>query len=286
MTKFRTSDGAFIVAQHYGPAVLNSQDPPLILMHGLSQQRHFWLPIIHRLPHLPIITLDLRGHGDADVPLDSDFSVERCAADVHEYVGSLGIKNAAVVGHSWGASVALNLAASFPQDVGAAALIDGAIVSLADLGPRHDVRVALTPPKLRLPSQHALVEMLKHGSLETWWNADIEAALTPTFTENADGTWGTRLGFDRHMQVLDAFFEYRPAQDWQRLKSPTWLICCDAEQPWASARSETLSKLRTPADVNIQIWGGAKHDVPLQWPGLVAGLLDTVWTEALRGAKS
>jgi pimeloyl-ACP methyl ester carboxylesterase len=205
---------------------------------------------------------------------------------VYEFLESMGIDQVALAGHSWGASVALNLAATHPDRVAALALIDGAIVTPSDLGPRPDVRLALTPPKLSAKSLHEILTVVQQGSLGPYWNDDIKDALTPTFALQPDGTWGTRIGFTRHMCVLDAFFDYESERDWNRLQTATWLIVCDATEPWNAVREANLSKLRTPAEVYVQRWGGATHDVPLQWPSLVAGLFDTVWIRAARGATT
>lgn len=286
MTQVTTSDGGLLVIGHHGPPIGERDNPPLVLLHGLSQQRHFWLPIVRRMPNRSIITIDQRGHGDADTPFDADYRIERCALDIREYLDSAGIQTIVLVGHSWGASVALHLAAANPALVAALALIDGAIVTPADLGDRSDVRVALTPPKLGAASLEAIFAMMKQGSLGPYWNAELEGALGPTFGIQGDGTWGTKLGFARHMRVLDDFFEYQPGPDWARLQPPTWLICCDAAEPWLSVRDANLANLHTPANLHVQVWGGATHDVPLQWPSLVAGLFDTVWSEAVRGVTA
>ena len=43
---------------------------------------------------------------------------------------------------------------------------------------------------------------------------------------------------------------------------------------WLDARREAI-ELLGPA-FYLQRWSGADHDVPLQWPALVAGLVETV----------
>jgi hypothetical protein len=43
---------------------------------------------------------------------------------------------------------------------------------------------------------------------------------------------------------------------------------------WAQAREDAIARLG-PAFF-LQRWYGALHDVPLQWPALVAGLIETV----------
>lgn len=264
-----TSDGQIIVFEVHGTGAV-----PVVLLHGLSQQRHFWDPVRSHLDAHPVITVDLRGHGDADVPEASDFSVARCSADVFEALTQLGFAQAVVVGHSWGASVALHLAARHPDMVLGLVLLDGGVANLADLGDPARVRIELTPPALGIPAQE-LWDAVRSGALREAWSPSIQAALAPTFVER-DGVLVTRLGMTRHMAVLDGLMAYNPLPDLQSLTMPTWIVLCDTTKPaWAKAQDRTLSQL--DSRVTVQRWSGAIHDVPLQWPDIVAGLLDDVW---------
>ena len=265
-----TSDGAIAVAETWGDL---AEGTPILLIHGLSQQRLFWGPTIARTRHRPIISVDLRGHGDADVPESSDFRVQRCAHDVVEVLDALRVPQAVVVGHSWGASVALHAAAHAPERFSAAVLIDGGIFGPWDFG--SDVRERLTPPTLDIPSAQ-LWEMMRMGPLGAGWTEEIEDALRPTFRE-VDGRVRSRLGLNRHMAVLDGLIAYQPSQDLARLSVPTWaVICGDSTAEWREAQDRGIAAIPAHAPVNVQRWGGAAHDVPLQWPWMTAGLLDTV----------
>ncbi len=111
---------------------------PVVLLHGLSQQRSFWDPVVRRLRAAPVAVLDQRGHGESDTPIDADFSVGACADDVLTLLDRLGWERAIVVGHSWGAAVALAVAARAPERVGAAVLVDGGLWGPS--GPRRSGR--------------------------------------------------------------------------------------------------------------------------------------------------
>lgn len=294
------SDGAvtFVEQFHLSPGVVDSQ-LPVVLLHGLSQQRHYWRPVIDRMRGGHVITIDQRGHGDATVRddgtelgVDTDFTMDRLAADVVEVLDAIEVPQAIVVGHSWGASVALHAAASHPGRVRACALIDGGL-----FGPRHlvgragsheDVREALRPPPLGM-LQPVLWEAISSGDLSPYWGAEVQAALEPTFRVDEMGRVFTRLGMDRHMSVLDGLFEYDASVDIPRVGCPVWVVMCDPrvltvegepddEDPltlaWQAARAEAIAEL--PAPFFVQRWHRALHDVPLQWPALVAGLVETI----------
>ena len=275
-----------------------SSGAPVVLLHGLTQQQHYWDPVLAWLPGRRVITVDQRGHGEASGPQvtpQSDFSMPRLAGDVIEVLDQTGVSEAVVVGHSWGASVALHTACTFPERVRAAVLIDGGI-----FGPRHlvtsdrpaeAVREALRPPALGI-AESALWEAIGSGDLSAYWTPDTQRALAPTFRIDESGRAFTRLGMDRHMAVLDGLFDYDPLPDIAATTRPTWVVLCEPRAPdpsdasdssdsaeslaiaWLAARRASIELLGS--EFYLQRWAGAHHDVPLQWPALVAGLVETV----------
>jgi pimeloyl-ACP methyl ester carboxylesterase len=264
---------------------------PVLLLHGLSQQRAFWGPVLRRLRARPVAALDQRGHGGSDTPLTADFSVRACAADAVAVLGFLGWERAVVVGHSWGASVALAAAAAAPERVAGVALIDGGLWSPSGLGPRDEVRARLTPPALGLP-EDVLWPMIAQGDLGPWWSDEVRAALAPTFVADADGLLRTRLGVDRHMRVLDGLLDHDVDADLAASEEsgvPVWAALCDPlpdsgrpaglDGAWQSARQRGADSAAARRNCRIHRWAGAVHDVPLQWPALVAGFVDALVEE-------
>ena len=296
MVRVTLSDGAVAVYTDHDDGTTSGL--PVVLLHGLTQQQQYWGPVLARLPGRRVIAVDQRGHGEASGPQvtpQSDFSIPRIAQDVIEVLDQAGVSEAVVVGHSWGASVALRSAAAFPDRVRAAILIDGGL-----FGPRHlvasgrsaqDVREALRPPALGIP-EPALWEAIAAGDLSAYWSEDIRRALAPTFRVDELGRAFTRLGMERHMAVLDGLFDYDPVPDITATTRPTWVVLCEPGAPdpsdgssstdaagsvadaWLDARREAIELLGSA--FYLQRWSGADHDVPLQWPALVAGLVETV----------
>jgi hypothetical protein len=150
-------------------------------------------------------------------------------------------------------------------------------------------------------------QAIESGDLAEYWSDDIQRALAPTFRVDEDGRAFTRLGMDRHMAVLDGLFAYDPDPDIAATRRPTWVVVCEpavldssqapapteladstnssdsarspdpAEslaQAWIAARRSAIDRLGSR--FFRQLWSGAHHDVPLQWPALVAGLVETV----------
>jgi len=80
--------------------------------HAVWREQAVWLSRTHRT-----VTVDLRGHGGSDAPVDGDYSVARHAKDVDGALEALGVEAAVLVGWSFGGMVAFRLAADRPARV-------------------------------------------------------------------------------------------------------------------------------------------------------------------------
>jgi len=203
------SDGVTIHYEVHHHAPGESTEGAIVLLHGLSQQRHFWGPVIRSLSQSigpPIVVVDQRGHGDSDSAQGADYSINRCADDVIELIDSIDAGSVTLVGHSWGASVALNTAAALGARCHSVVLIDGGIFGPAKLGDPQIVREQLRPPLLGWPLPE-IFEAMKSGDLGPYWTPEVEDALRPTFLVDELGMGRTRIGVDRHMLVLDGLIE-------------------------------------------------------------------------------
>jgi pimeloyl-ACP methyl ester carboxylesterase len=242
---------------------------PVLLLHGLASTRHVWDLVVPGLVGLPVLALDQRGHGDSERP-DGPYDGAAVVADVLTALDALGLSRVVVVGHSWGAWTALRLAAAAPSRVLATVCLDGGIVPLRELAPtREQVREQLTPPRTALPWE-SLRELLRAGPLGPWWSPAVEGALRPTFGLCDDGLLRARLPFPAHMSILDDLLDVDLSALRAQVRCPTWLVSCSPEAVHAQALEQAAAELRSPRALR---WDGAVHDVPLQWPALVAGLV-------------
>ena len=100
------------------------QGPPVVLVHGFASSLDAWAGVrpalrgTHR-----VIALDLKGFGWTDRP-PGDYSADEQARIVLALMDELDVESAAIVGHSWGGSVALSLALHAPHRVTRLALYD------------------------------------------------------------------------------------------------------------------------------------------------------------------
>ena len=92
------------------PARSPANAPVLVLIHGWLMSRQYWQPIVEELASdYSCLCYDLRGFGDSckTNPDRADYSLNSYAQDLISLLEKLDIKEAWLVGHSLGGSIAL-----------------------------------------------------------------------------------------------------------------------------------------------------------------------------------
>ena len=98
--------------------------PALLLLHGMQGRGETFTDLIARhRDRYRVIAPDMRGHGLSGRPV-ARYATEDLAADAQALLRTLGVSPAIVAGHSFGGLVAAFVAALYPQDVRALALLD------------------------------------------------------------------------------------------------------------------------------------------------------------------
>ena len=89
--------------------------PPLVLLHGFTDSVLEWARFARTLEaDYDVIMLDTRGHGLSSAP-PPDFSIVEQGHDVAKLIAHLGVAPTSVIGHSMGASTAMQLGALHPD---------------------------------------------------------------------------------------------------------------------------------------------------------------------------
>ena len=114
--------------------------PPVILIHGFGGSMWQWEHQQHTLSqHFRVLTLDLPGAGLSDKP-DIDYRTDQMLEFFVGFMDAVQIPQAALVGNSMGAGLAIGMALTHPTYVSRLVLIDGL--------PQH-VMEKLTSPSVR-----------------------------------------------------------------------------------------------------------------------------------------
>lgn len=114
-------------------AIEQGDGPPLVLLHGFGANAYTWnkiralLSMRHR-----VFALDLKGFGASPKPDDGRYSLQDHADAVMRFIQQRGLKELALVGHSFGGAVAFRVALDMQNGAGRArvgrlVLIDGMV---------------------------------------------------------------------------------------------------------------------------------------------------------------
>lgn len=130
----------------------DGETAPVLLLHDLGMDARYWEPfltaVLARQPRLAVAAIDLRGHGDS--ALGSETSRKRMVKDLRRWIKELEIDPPLVVGHGYGADIALS--ADFVAAVVAVnpAFGRGPAPVDPDLDTPPGIRGAVTPDALRM----------------------------------------------------------------------------------------------------------------------------------------
>ncbi|WP_116451870.1 alpha/beta fold hydrolase [Blastococcus litoris] len=119
--------------------------PPLVLLHGWAGSRRSFAALLPLLPPaLRTVTVDLRGHGDADKP-STGYDLPTLAGDAVAVLDALDLPRAVLVGVSSGGYVAQQVAVDAPERV-AGLVLAGAPRSLRGRPPFADELDRISDP--------------------------------------------------------------------------------------------------------------------------------------------
>jgi pimeloyl-ACP methyl ester carboxylesterase len=273
-------DGITLHARDWGDG---SAAPAMVLLHGLSSNARIWDGVAPRLVEAGLrpVAIDQRGHGESEQP-SSGYDFATVTSDLSHALRALGIQAPLLVGHSWGANVALQFAAERSGAVAGVALVDGGFGDVADWAgaDREEVRRRLRPPSLAVPLSTWLGgagRWLPPGvdSREPWVTDFLRAGVEV----DAAGIARARFRLENHLQVIDALYDQRPSRLLADLTCP--VLLCPAGGQGAAAKRAAIGRARQLLpDARVTWFGDAMHDIPLQYPAELAAELTGFATEA------
>jgi pimeloyl-ACP methyl ester carboxylesterase len=107
---FATINGVRIFSEQHGES-----GPPLVLVHGSWGDHHNWDAVAPMLARtFRVFTYDRRGHSQSE-RLSAQGSIEEDVADLSAFITANDLSPAHVAGNSFGAAIALKLAAAQPD---------------------------------------------------------------------------------------------------------------------------------------------------------------------------
>ncbi len=100
--------------------------PPLLLVHGSRDHARSWDYVAQRLlDRYAVYAPDLRGHGDSDWAIGSQYSIIEYVVDLAKLVETLDHGPVTLIGHSLGGGVVMEYAGTMPEMVSKVIAIEG-----------------------------------------------------------------------------------------------------------------------------------------------------------------
>jgi pimeloyl-ACP methyl ester carboxylesterase len=113
--------------------------PDLVLIHGITGNLAVWhlqmVPLL--FDHFRVMTYDLRGHGYSEMPM-TGYDADTMADDLLQLLDALEIERPMIVGHSYGADIALYFAHLYSERVSRVVAIEGALPALVGARNREE----------------------------------------------------------------------------------------------------------------------------------------------------
>jgi len=153
---------------------LAGQGPLVVLVHGWPESWYSWRHQIATLADAGyrVAAPDVRGYGGSDKPQAIEaYSIKELAADIAGLIEALGVKQAILIGHDWGAPIVWNTSLFFPDKVRAVA---GLSVPHTGRGPAPRIQLFRNIYKDRFFYQIYFQDV---GVAEKEFEADVPASL-------------------------------------------------------------------------------------------------------------
>jgi pimeloyl-ACP methyl ester carboxylesterase len=233
-----------------------------------------------------VIGFDRPGHGKSERPGSKAASVEYQALLLHKTLRSLGVNNAILLGHSWGASLALCYALKYPAETAGLVLLAPVAFPGADPNPLLQA-VVKTPliGGLTLTLGNTLMgdERLRH---------ELEKAFYPqpvpgNYLRMATSTW---LGRKRLRAYLEDEWSLnaslgRMSKHYGGLRMPVVIVTGDQDQIVSPKENAYRLKEKIPQAQLVEL-KGAGHEIPLTRPESVYCALKLISTAATDAAST
>ena len=216
----------------------------LLLLHAAmgSSRRYFaWVP--HLARHYRVVRLDLRGHGNSQVPpADQPLTLDRLVTDVIELLDHLGVAGAHIVGNSAGGYLGQQLAMHHPSRV----------KSLCLFGSTPGLKNSQAPSWIPQIEARGL-----RGFLAETIRDRLPANADPGLVE-----WFLDEAAKNDPAYIAKFVLLMAGYDWsgevERIRAPTLVVIPGGETVGSIANYQPFSRL---PDVETRIYDGLPHNI-------------------------
>lgn len=225
--------------------------PPLLMVHGLGASHADWehqIGVFSRI--FRVVAPDLRGHGDSDA--FGPFSVERFATDLLQLAEQLGIGNFALMGHSMGGAVAMQMAILRPERVVKLVLTN----TLPDFRPQGFLQ------RRQIWYRQAMVRLFGMRSLARATAARMFPEPAQAEQREALARRNSRINPKVYLDTLRAVTGWAVHDKLQWLRMPTLVLAAEHDY-FPVAAAQTFAEALP--DGRYRLFEGAHHGLPMEY---------------------
>lgn len=223
-----------------------------------------------------IVAVDRAGHGQSDRPKDKTATLEYQAELLHQTLLHLGISKPILVGHSWGASLALAYAVKYKTEVSAIVLI--APAAYPDKGENRLLRMAVTPPVIGdVGLMIGKLILGRHILKQELSRAFFPEPVPEEYLQKATASWLTRRHLKAYLEdewTLNRSLKHLSHQ-YSQIKVPVVIVTGDKDKV-VSPKDNAYRLKSTLASADLIEVKDAGHEIPQTHPEIIYAAIKKV----------
>jgi len=240
-SRFATFEGKRVHYQMSGKG-----DEALIFIHGWTCSSEFWRGQTAAFSSVPVIAVDLPGHGQSDKP-QTDYTMTYFARSIDAVMRDAGVKRTVLIGHSMGTPIVRQFYRLYPDKTLGLVIVDGAL------------RLLMPPAQME--------------ALSTQLRANYKAAapqmvdfmLTPVKDEKLKSEIRAAMLSTPDYVAISAMTGMADSKIYEPdpIKIPVLAIM--AKSPFWAADTESFLRSLAP-DLEFHMWDGVSHYLMMEKP--------------------
>jgi len=214
-------------------------DDALIFIHGWTCNADFWRGQLQAFSTIPVIAVDLPGHGQSDKPR-TDYTMAYFARSIEAVMRDAGVKRAVLVGHSMGTPVVRQFYRLYPEKTLGLVVVDGAL------------RLFMPPAQME-----AFAAQLR-ANYKTAGAQMIDGMLTPVKDEKLKSEIRAAMLSTPDYVALSAMTGMADQKIYEQDQIKVPVLAVMAKSPFWAADTESFMRSLAP-DLEFHMWEGVSH---------------------------
>jgi pimeloyl-ACP methyl ester carboxylesterase len=223
------------------------KNPTIVCLHGLAGSAYYsFAELSKKLSnHFHLILIDQPGHGkSASFKNEEDYLFSNLASWYEKVFDSILDKPFFILGHSWGADVALHYAKHYPEKINGVILLDGGFTF-----PEFQEDMTFS---IAYDGWNTYIDNAKYsdweeilGEYSTFtkrWDSTIEQSVTSIFTKKEK--YELIASKFTVLAIIKAFYEEPFTTTYPYIKSPLLLVHATEPKELQAAREKGISQLK------------------------------------------